>query len=125
MLNDKDIVATIAVKDTAAAKQFYEGVLGLEPASNDMGGTSYKCGSGSLFVYQSQYAGTNQATAASWAVGDDLEKIAGQLKAGGIKFEHYDDIPGTIREGDIHIMGNLKSVWFKDPDGNILNLVNG
>lgn len=125
MLNDKTIVATVAVKDIAAAKKFYEGVLGLEPAGADMGGLSYRCGDGTLFIYQSQYAGTNQATAASWTVGGDLEKIAGELKAQGLKFEHYDDLPGVAREGDIHIMGDLKSVWFKDLDGNILNLVNG
>jgi hypothetical protein len=29
------------------------------------------------------------------------------------------------REGDVHVAGDMKVVWFKDPDGNILNLVNG
>jgi hypothetical protein len=26
------------------------------------------------------------------------------------------------REGDVHIGGNTKVAWFKDPDGNILNI---
>ena len=34
------------------------------------------------------------------------------------------DLPGTTREGDVHVMGDLNAAWFKDPDGNILNLVN-
>ena len=35
------------------------------------------------------------------------------------------DLPGTTREGDVHTMGGrMKSAWFKDPDGNILNVGN-
>ena len=32
-------------------------------------------------------------------------------------------MPGVEREDDIHSIGDLKAAWFKDPDGNILNLV--
>ena len=39
-------------------------------------------------------------------------------------FEHY-DLPGTTRRGDIHEAGSTRVAWFKDPDGNILSLVNG
>jgi hypothetical protein len=28
------------------------------------------------------------------------------------------------REGDVHIAGDMKVAWFKDPDGNILNIIN-
>ena len=76
-----------------------------------------------LLVYPSEYAGTNQATAATWAVGDDFEAIVQDLKTKGVPFEHYDDLPETTREGDVHAMGDLKGVWFKDPDGNILSLI--
>jgi hypothetical protein len=27
-------------------------------------------------------------------------------------------------DDDVHISGDMKVAWFKDPDGNILNLVN-
>jgi hypothetical protein len=27
-------------------------------------------------------------------------------------------------QGDVHVFGDLKNAWFKDPDGNILALVN-
>jgi hypothetical protein len=36
-------------------------------------------------------------------------------------FEHY-DTPGVTRDGDIHVAGDMKVAWFKDPDGNILNI---
>jgi hypothetical protein len=75
-------------------------------------------------VYRSKYAGTNQATAVTWVVGDEVENVVRALKAKGVKFEHY-DMPGMKRTGDIHIGGEMKVAWFKDPDGNILNVVSG
>jgi catechol 2,3-dioxygenase-like lactoylglutathione lyase family enzyme len=127
MLGAKNAVATLAVKDIDAAREFYENTLGLtqmEGGPPDPSAVTYKSGTAAVLVYQSGYAGTNQATAASWAVGDELDEIVQGLKGKGVTFEHYDDLPGTTREGDVHVMGDLKAVWFKDPDGNILNLVN-
>ena len=77
-----------------------------------------------MLVYPSEYAGTNQATAASWACGRRLRRDRQDLRAKGVAFEHYDDLPETTREGDVHVMDAYKAVWFKDPDGNILNLFN-
>ena len=125
MLGDKNVAAVVAVKDMDTAKGFYEGVLGLKAEKTDPGGGNlYKSGNSYILVYPSQYAGTNQATAAGWDAGDDLEKIVDDLKSKGVTFEHY-DLPGATQEGDIHVMGELKAVWFKDPDGNILNLTSG
>lgn len=47
-----------------------------------------------------------------------------KLKAKGVEFEHY-RMPGMTRKGDVHIAGKMKVAWFKDPDGNILNIVSG
>ena len=128
MLGDKSAVATIAISDMDRARDFYESTLGLTPmeggAPPDEGAIVYRSGSSAVLVYQSRYAGTNQATTASWVVGDDFDSIVEDLRNKGVSFERYDDLPGTTRDGDIHVMGELRSVWFKDPDGNILNLIN-
>src|SRR5438876_10929280 len=124
MLGDKDLVATIAVKNLETARKCYEGKLGLKPIDTE--GEElivFKSGNSTLNVYRSQYAGTNRATAVTWLVGDDLEDVVRALKAKGVAFEHY-DMPDMKREGDIHIGGDMKVAWFKDPDGNILNIVN-
>lgn len=124
MLGQKPVVATIAVKDIEVAKTFYENILGLtRDSEEDPGGILYKSGDSHLFVYKSEYAGTNKATAASWGVGEEIDSIAKELETKGVMFETY-DMPGMTREGAIHVMGELKSAWFKDPDGNILNIVN-
>ena len=124
MLGHKDAVANIAVKNLETARRFYEGTLGLKPV--DAEGDElivFKSGNSTLNVYRSQYAGTNKATAVTWIVGDDVEGVVRALKAKGVAFEHY-DMPGMTREGDIHVGGDMKVAWFKDPDGNILNIVN-
>jgi catechol 2,3-dioxygenase-like lactoylglutathione lyase family enzyme len=124
MLGDNDAAATLAVKDMEKARDFYENTLGLAPLQEVPGAMMYKSGNSVVLVYPSEYAGTNQATAASWAVGDDFDAIVDDLKAKGVAFEHYDDLPETTREGDVHIAGEFKAAWLKDPDGNILNLIN-
>src|SRR5687768_1633585 len=124
MLGDKDAAASIAVKDLARASKFYADTLGLTPV--DAEGDElivFKSGKSTINVYQSRYAGTNQATAVTWVVGDGLEDVVRTLKNKGVKFEHY-DMPDMNRDGDIYVAGDMKVAWFKDPDGNILNIVN-
>jgi len=124
MLTHKNVMATVAVKDLGAARRFYESTLGLEVTHVEGDGAiEFKCGSSTLLVYVSQYAGTNQATAATWNLGGDLEDIVEGLRAKGVKFEHYDNMPETKLVGDIHVAGNHKMAWFKDPDGNIHGLL--
>jgi catechol 2,3-dioxygenase-like lactoylglutathione lyase family enzyme len=125
VLENKNAIATIPVKDISAAKRFYEGALGLKPdPAVEPGVLAYKTGNTPLLVYQSQYAGTNKATAATWFVGEDVEGVVQELKGKGVSFEKY-DFPGGTRKGDVHINGKNKAAWFKDPDGNILAIVNG
>ena len=124
MLADKNAGATLAVTDLARARDFYENTLGLEAIDENPGGVLYRSGGSVVLVYPSEFAGTNKATAASWAVGDDFDSIVDDLREKGVTFEHYDDLPETTREGDVHVMDAYKAVWFKDPDGNILNLFN-
>jgi catechol 2,3-dioxygenase-like lactoylglutathione lyase family enzyme len=123
MLSDKDAAANIAVKNLETAKKFYEDTLGLtQVGAEGQEVIVFKSGNSTVYVYQSQYAGTNQATAITWVVGEDIEDVVRVLKAKGITFEHY-NMPDMKREGDIHVAGNMKVAWFKDPDGNILNIV--
>ena len=122
MLNDKDVGATVAVRDLSAAKKFYGEMLGLRVVEDmEPGGLVYRSGRAQLLVYVSEYAGTNRATAATWNVGGAIDEIVRSLQSKGVRFEHY-DLPDTRREGDIHVSGNLRLAWLKDPDGNILAL---
>ena len=124
MLGAHDVGATLAVGDIDEARAFYEGTLGLSPAMEFPDSVLYTAGNSRLMVYHSDFAGTNKATAATWGVGDQLDPIVEGLRAKGVSFEHY-DLPDTTRDGDIHELGGeMRGVWFKDPAGNIIALVN-
>ena len=125
MIGKADATPMIAVKDIDRAKTFYAETLGLE-AVEEAGGevVTMKSGATKLNVYRSEFAGTNKATALTFDVAD----IAGEvrdLKQKGILFEHYDMGDALTRDGDIYSGEGMKTAWFKDPDGNILRLVEG
>jgi len=125
MLGNEQAVATIGVRNTSKAKEFYEGVLGLKHDGPERDGVlTYKSGNSRLFVYQSEFAGTNKATSATWTVEQDFDREVEALRKKGVKFEHY-EFPDMQRKGDVHVSGDMKAAWFKDPDGNILALVSG
>jgi catechol 2,3-dioxygenase-like lactoylglutathione lyase family enzyme len=122
MLGTRNAVANLAVSDLDRARDFYTGTLGLIEVDNE--GEELvvlKSGDSVVNVYRSEYAGTNEATAVTWAV-DDIDAEVETLRGKGVTFEHY-DMPGLALEGDVHIGGDMKIAWFKDPDGNILNIV--
>lgn len=125
MLGKQTAIPTVAVRNLAAAKKFYEGTLGLKQI--DAEGDEvvvYESGDSRLNVYRSQFAGTNKATAVTWTV-DDVEGEVKALKSKGVAFEHY-DMPGMKVQGDLHVAqgADMKVAWFKDPDGNIFSIVN-
>ena len=123
MLSEANAVATIAVKNLETARKFYHDTLGLkETRFEDYEVVVFTSGQSLINVYRSQFAGTNKATALTWA-GEDVEAEVRRLKGKGVTFEHY-DMPGLKREGDIHVAGPIKVAWLKDPDGNILNIIN-
>ncbi|KKB75915.1 glyoxalase [Devosia soli] len=121
MLKDKDSAAIVAVKDIGRARQFYRDVLELELAQDGDQVLEFRTGKTTLVVYVSEFAGTNQANAVVWGVGDEIESIVTRLAGKGITFERYD---GMDFADGIHRAGDFAMVWFKDPDGNILHLNN-
>lgn len=125
MLGGKEAMATVAVRDLDKAKKFYEGTLGLKLTDQqEQEALTYQAGGTKLLVYRSQYAGSNKATATTWVIGNDMEKVVQTLKGKGVGFEHY-NLPGMTLKGDIHVADGMKAAWFKDPDGNIHALVSG
>ncbi len=124
MLGTTDPTPMIAVSDLDRAQAFYEDTLGLKTIDN-LGEevVTMQSGDTRIDVYRSEFAGTNKATALSFNV-DDIAAEVAELKGKGVTFEHY-DMEGLTRDGDIHAGQGMKTAWFKDPDGNILSLIEG
>ncbi|MGH1557618.1 VOC family protein [Caulobacter segnis] len=124
MLGDQDAQATVAVRDLKVARPFYEEVLGLSSLPSDQPGVqAFQAGKSLVLVYESAFAGTNKATVLTWALGETFDVAVEMLRGRGVTFERY-DLPAMSHDGDVHVAGRMRVVWFKDPDGNVLSLGN-
>jgi catechol 2,3-dioxygenase-like lactoylglutathione lyase family enzyme len=121
MLGKADATPMIAVRDLDRARKFYEDTLGLKADEEWGEGVTLKSGDTLINVYRSEFAGSNKATALTFDV-NDIDKEVSELKEKGIFFEHY-DLPGLEQHGDLYVSEGMKTAWFKDPDGNILSLI--
>lgn len=119
LLTDAPCRPTIAVSDKAKAMAYYGGVLGLAFVDENPVGATFQCGGTFFEIYPTPLAGTARNTVAGFEV-PDLEASMRELRARGVVFEDYDRPP--TRDG-IAQLGPNRGAWFKDPDGNILALV--
>jgi predicted enzyme related to lactoylglutathione lyase len=122
MLSDSRVEANIPASDLTRARDFYADKLGLTPTA-EYGGESlaYRTSAGTAFnVYRTAYAGQAGHTIAQWHV-DDIETEVHDLKAKGVTFEVYEDMPGVQWDGEIASIPEMgRAAWFRDSEGNIL-----
>ena len=123
MLSDYTPVATLATSDLSRARTFYEDTLGLSIEREGGEGVAYACGGGSLFVYLSAYAGTNQATAVTFSVpASAFDGEVSSLREKRVELMTF-EMEGIDWDDGVASMGpEMRGIWFADPDGNILNL---
>ena len=83
-------ITSLPVSDLDRATAWYRDHLGAEPSEFDEEGVLIECGGGtSFFLYRSQFAGTNEATALMLQV-DDFDAAFADLRSRGVSFEEYD-----------------------------------
>ncbi|MDN5780460.1 MAG: VOC family protein [Luteimonas sp.] len=122
MLQNHPMYAYLPANDVARARRFYEDTLGFTPGAELSGGVSYEFGNGTAcFLYPTPNAGTSKASQAFWDV-DDIEREVADLKARGVRFEHY-DIPDAQVDGEIFTADGARAAWFEDSEGNILAVI--
>ena len=122
MLSDSKVEANIPASDLKRAREFYADKLGMKP-SQEFGeeALAYRTAGGTAFnVYRTEYAGKAEHTIAQWHV-TDIDSEVRDLKAKGVTFEVYADMPGVQWDGKIaEIPGMGRAAWFKDSEGNIM-----
>jgi predicted enzyme related to lactoylglutathione lyase len=126
MLGDSKAFSGFSVDDTATAREFYEGVLGLDVSDLGMGGLIglNLAGGATVIVYPKGDAHQPATfTVLNFPV-DDLEAAVDALAAKGVTFERYPGI-GEADERGIHRGGDQGPdiAWFTDPAGNILSVL--
>ena len=124
-LSISSVMPTIAVDDLDRAIKFYSDTLGLSirRLEGEMGDAALvEVGdSDRLLLYKSGYK-RGETTYASFFC-TDVEGTVRELRDKGVKFEEY-DFPGLKTVDGIATMGELKTAWFRDSEGNTLAISN-
>jgi catechol 2,3-dioxygenase-like lactoylglutathione lyase family enzyme len=122
MLTTARAQTALPAQDLQRAKAFYRDKLGLKPFEEDAENVRFRVGDGSEFnVFRTMGAPSGTHTQMAFLV----EDIAGEvkdLKSRGVTFEEY-DFPGLKTIDSIADAGGAKAAWFKDSEGNLLNIV--
>lgn len=121
MLTDSKATSGFAVDDLNAAREFYEGTLGLrvEVLDQEHGLATLKLGGGGqVLMYLSADMRPASYTMLNFEV-EDIDRAVEGLLGRGVVFERYEDFPqdekGIVRGGP-----GPSIAWFKDPSGNVL-----
>lgn len=111
--------AVLPASDLARAKQWWHDVLGRDPMYEDAEGEAlyYDVGGMPVLVYRSDFAGTAKNTVFGLMT-DDLDRDMTELRTHGVMFHDY-DMPGLQTVDGVAELGENRSAWFSDSEGNI------
>jgi catechol 2,3-dioxygenase-like lactoylglutathione lyase family enzyme len=120
MLADKRAHTTLPTADLDRLRSWYEDILGFEPFAVRPGAVLYRTAVGSVFaISRGSVVSSSTHTQMAFTV-DDIEAEVTELQARGVVFETY-ETPKTT--GGIATIGAGRAAWFKDPDGNVLAIL--
>jgi catechol 2,3-dioxygenase-like lactoylglutathione lyase family enzyme len=121
MFEATKVFGAFAVDDLAQARKFYGETLGVGISEQHGLLTLHLPGGGDARVYPRPGHTPATFTVLMFRVGD-IEAAVGELTRRGVQFERYDgmdqDERGITRGG-----GPFIAAWFKDPAGNILEVL--
>ena len=103
------------------AEQFYGGVLGLPLKGKSEGATVYDVGGADLRVSPVPSTQPSAHTVVGFAVAN-LTIVMEALSQRGITWEHFPELPQD-ENGVLVTPEGAKVAWFRDPDGNLLSIV--
>jgi catechol 2,3-dioxygenase-like lactoylglutathione lyase family enzyme len=120
MLSSRRAHTTLPTPDPERLRVFYEQVLGLVPYAERPGVVLYRVGEETLFaISRSGARATGGHMQMAFTV-PDLDVEVADLRSRGVVFEEY-ETPRT--EGGIARLPLGRAAWFKDPDGNLIGVL--
>ena len=119
MLQDGHAYAKLPASDFDRARRFYVDTLGFRPTWEGPGYVRFECAGGSSFlVFASSGRASGDHDQCGWVV-DDIEAEVADLRRRGIAFEEF---AGATFVGGIRDDPAGRSAWFRDSEGNLLNV---
>ena len=124
MFKNTKAFSGFSVDDSAKAKEFYGGVLGLDVEDLDMPGllSLHIAGGSHILIYPKPNHTPATYTILNFPVAD-VTKAVDELAAKGVKFEIYNEPDFKTDEKGIFHGGGPQIAWFKDPAGNVLSVI--
>ena len=120
MLAQETLVAFMATSKPAAARGFFEGVLGLTFVEEHEFLVVFQSGAARLMLQKTDVVTPPHGTALGWNV-KDIRATIRALMARGVAFERFEG----MQQDELAIWSPAPGTgvaWFKDPDGNLLSL---
>src|SRR5258708_36330595 len=111
------IMAFAATTDSARARAFYEGVLGLSRVSDDAFAVVYDVAGVELRIQKVQALTPQPHTQLGWSV-SSIDQVVEELGGRGAVFERYAYLKQDSK-GIWTAPSGAKDAWLKDPDGNL------
>jgi len=118
MLASTKVFSGFSVDDIPAAKEFYNGTLGLDVSEENGMLTLHTAGDRNTLIYPKADHVPATFTILNFEV-EDVESAVDGLTARGVEFEKYDGVD----DKGINRQGGPLIAWFKDPAGNILSVI--
>lgn len=125
-LGDFPVGGVLRAQDFHRAEKFYTEVLGLEEVPANAPGTAlFRSTDGSMvMIYERPDIPAPENTTLGFPVPPDkFDEVVADLRSKGVTFEDY-DLPdmGIKTTNGIAEMAGTKTAWFKDSEGNIVNI---
>jgi catechol 2,3-dioxygenase-like lactoylglutathione lyase family enzyme len=120
VLGNSPLIAFVATKNGAQARQFYGETLGLRIVSDDPYALVVDAHGTSLRIQKVGTLEPRSFTVLGWQVSDIDATVDGLTKR-GVEFQRFDGMQQDER-GVWTSPSGARVAWFKDPDGNTLSL---
>ncbi len=121
MLASATLQTIICTSRIGEAEQFYGGVLGLPLTERSHGALVYDVGGATLRISPVPSMQPSEHTVIGFGV-PDLTPILVTLRSRGVELVRFPRLPHDA-DGVVHLPDKTRVVWLRDPDGNILSIV--
>lgn len=113
--------AVLPAEDIGRAVGFYSGTLGLEVSDVSDSEFYIHSGSGTKVMVYRRARTVAEHTVLTFPV-EDLRATVAELRGRGVVFEEY-SLPGLVTHDGIAEDERTLAAWFKDTEGNIINIM--
>jgi catechol 2,3-dioxygenase-like lactoylglutathione lyase family enzyme len=121
MFANAKLQTIIWTSDIDKAEHFYTHILGLPFIKMSHGALAYSVNGGDLRVSPVPYTSPSEHTVLGFAV-SDIRTAVSHLNSQGVEIERFTNFTHD-ENGILKIPGGDQVAWFRDPDGNLLSVV--